>query len=153
MGFRKFSLKWVPNVLSADQKAARVSMSRELYRNLLLERQHNVSSVIAGDGIWYYWSYSESFMWALSRNDVPTKPLQKSHSKKAMFTIFFTGEKLVFLDSVPKGQNIDPYYLCNTVLEGVKAGALAGTRKSTLRDFQIHMHSCKAHNSRFTIGQ
>jgi hypothetical protein len=32
LGFHKFSLKWVPNVLSAEQKAARVQMLRELYK-------------------------------------------------------------------------------------------------------------------------
>jgi hypothetical protein len=27
-----------------------------------------------------------------------------------MFTIFFSGEKLASLDSLPKGQNMDSYY-------------------------------------------
>jgi hypothetical protein len=30
LGFHKFSLKWVPNMLSAEQKIARARMSREL---------------------------------------------------------------------------------------------------------------------------
>jgi hypothetical protein len=38
-----------------------------------------------------------------------------------MFTIFFSSEKLAFLDSLPKSQNMDSYYFCNTVLEEVKA--------------------------------
>jgi hypothetical protein len=41
-----------------------------------------------------------------------------------MFTIFFSGEKLAFLDSLPKGQNMDSYYFCNTVLEGSRAAPL-----------------------------
>jgi hypothetical protein len=36
-GIHKFSLKLVPNVFSAEQKAARVQMSRELYNNLIFE--------------------------------------------------------------------------------------------------------------------
>jgi hypothetical protein len=60
-----------------------------------------------------------------------------------MFTIFFSGEKLASLDSLSKGKNMDYSYLCNTFLEGVKASALTGTRKATLRDFQIHMDNCK----------
>jgi histone-lysine N-methyltransferase SETMAR len=67
-----------------------------------------------------------------------------------VFTIFFSGEKLASLDSSPKGQNMDSYYCCNTLLEGVKATALAGTRKATLRDFHIHMDNCKIHNSKLT---
>jgi hypothetical protein len=38
LGFHKFSLKWMPNVVSAEQKAAKVQMSRELYDNLIFER-------------------------------------------------------------------------------------------------------------------
>jgi hypothetical protein len=45
-----------------------------------------------------------------------------------MFTIFFSGEKLAFVDSLPKGQNMGSYHFCNTVLEGVQAGALTETR-------------------------
>jgi histone-lysine N-methyltransferase SETMAR len=70
-----------------------------------------------------------------------------------MFTLFFSGETFAFLDSIPKGQNIDCSYFCNTVLERVKAGALAGTRTATLRDFHIHMDNCKVHNSKLTKGK
>jgi hypothetical protein len=45
---------------------------------------------------------------------------------------------------------MDPYYFCNTVLEGIKAGALAGARKETLRDFHIYMDNSKVHNSKLT---
>jgi hypothetical protein len=69
-----------------------------------------------------------------------------------MFTIFFNGEKLAFLDSLLKGQNIDSYYFCNTVLEGVKIGTLAGTRKATLRNFHINMDNCETHNLKSTKG-
>jgi hypothetical protein len=70
-----------------------------------------------------------------------------------MFTIVFSGEKLSFLNSLSKGQNMDSYYLCNTVLEGIETGALAGTRKATLRDFHIHIDNCKVHNSKLTKGK
>jgi hypothetical protein len=72
-------------------------------------------------------------MGARSHDDVPTRPPQKIDSKKSMFTIFFSDEKLAFLDSLPEGKNMDSHYFYNTVLERVKAGALAGTRKVTLR--------------------
>jgi histone-lysine N-methyltransferase SETMAR len=70
-----------------------------------------------------------------------------------MFTIFFSSGKLAFIDSLPKGQNMDSYDFCNTVLERVKAGALAGTRKATLRDFHLHMDNCKVDNSKLTKGK
>jgi hypothetical protein len=70
-----------------------------------------------------------------------------------MFTIFFAGEKLAFLDSFPKGQNMDPYYFCNTALEGVKVNVLAGTQRATLRDFHIRMDNCKVYNSQLTKGK
>jgi hypothetical protein len=92
-------------------------------------------------------------MWTRPRDDVPTKSLQKIDSKKLMFTIFFSGDKLAFLDSLPKCQDMDSYCFCNIVLEGVRVGALAGTRKTTLRDFHIPMDKCKVHNSKLTKGK
>jgi hypothetical protein len=123
----RFGLKWVPNVLSTEQKVARVQRPRELYNNLIFKRQKNFTKIITRDESWYYWFYAESLMWARSCDDVPTRPLKKIDSKKSMFTIFFSGEKFAFIDSLPKCQNMDSYYFCNIVLEWVKASALAGT--------------------------
>jgi hypothetical protein len=92
-------------------------------------------------------------MLARSRDDVPTRPLQKIDSKKSMFTIFFSGKKLAFLNSLPKGQNMDSYYLCNAVLEGVKVGAPVRRRKAILRDFHIHMDNYQVPNSKLTKGK
>jgi hypothetical protein len=47
--FQKFSLKWVPDALSAEQKAARVQMSRELYNNLVFEQRKNLATIVTGD--------------------------------------------------------------------------------------------------------
>jgi hypothetical protein len=77
LGFYKFGLKWVPKVLNAEQKASRVQMLHELYGNLIFEQQQNFATIITGNENWYYWSYEKLSMWARSRDDVPTKPLQK----------------------------------------------------------------------------
>jgi hypothetical protein len=127
LGFHKFGLKWVPNVVSVEQKAARVQMSRELYNTLVFKREKNFTTLITGGESWYYWFYVESSMWPRPGDDAPTRPLQKIDPKMSIFTIVFSGEKFAFLNSLPKGQNMDSYYFCNTVLEAVKAGALAGT--------------------------
>jgi hypothetical protein len=107
-------------------------------------------TIITGKESWYFWSYAESSMWARLRNDVPTRPLQKIDSTKSMFTIFFSGEKLAFLHSLPKGRNMDSYHFCNTIVEGVKAGAIVGTQKETLRDLHIHMDNRKVYHSELT---
>jgi hypothetical protein len=128
-------------------------MPRELYNSLIFEGQKIVGTIITGDESWYYWSYAELLMWAQLCDDVPTRPVQKLDSKKSMFTLFFSGEKLAFLDSLPKGQNMDSCYFCNTVLEGIKTGPIARTRKATLKDFHIHIDNCKVHNSKLTKGK
>jgi hypothetical protein len=51
LGFHKCSLKWVPNVLSAEQKAARGKMSRELHNNLIFERQKILAQSSPGTGV------------------------------------------------------------------------------------------------------
>jgi hypothetical protein len=51
--FHKFGLKSVPNVLGTEQKAARVQMSRDLYNNLIFERQKNFATIVTGDESWH----------------------------------------------------------------------------------------------------
>jgi hypothetical protein len=70
-----------------------------------------------------------------------------------MLSHHMTVAELASLDSLPKGQNMDSYDFCNAVLEGVKARALVGTRRATLRDIHIHMDNCKVHNSKLTKGK
>jgi hypothetical protein len=48
---------------------------------------------------------------------------------------------------------MDSNYFCKTVLEEVKAGARAGTRKATLRHFHTDMDNCKMDNSKLTKGK
>jgi hypothetical protein len=117
----------VPNLLSAEQKAARVQIPCDLHNNLLFEREKNFATIITGDKSWCYWSYAELLMWAQTRDDLPPRPLQKINSTKSIVTMFFSSENLAFLGSLPKGQNMDSDYFCNTLLEGVKTGAFAGT--------------------------
>jgi sugar phosphate isomerase/epimerase len=92
-------------------------------------------------------------MWPPSRDDTPIRPIQKIDSKRSMFRVFFSSEKLALLDSLPKSKKYGfLLYFCNTVLEGIKVNALAGTRKATLRVFHIHMNNCKGDNSKLTKG-
>jgi hypothetical protein len=65
-----------------------------------------------------------------------------------MFAIFFTGEEPVFLDTLPDGQNMDSYCFCNSLLEGLKVIALAGTGKSNLIKLHAQMDNCKAQDSK-----
>jgi serine/threonine protein kinase len=95
--FHKFSLKWVPNVVSAEQKAARVRMSRDLYGNLIFERQKNFAIIITGHESWYYWSYAESSIWERSHDDGPTSPLGKIDSKSRCSQYFSAARNLHFL--------------------------------------------------------
>jgi hypothetical protein len=53
-------------------------------------------------------------MWVLSWDDVPTRSLQTIDSKKPTFSVFFSGDKLIFLDSLPKDRNMDSDYFYNS---------------------------------------
>jgi hypothetical protein len=124
-------------------------MLRQLYNNLIFERQKKLPQSSPGTKVGTI---------GLRRNRRPghnhAMMFQQSQFKnliqKVDVTIFFSGEKHAFLDSLPKSQNMDSYYFCNTLLAGVKTGACAGTQKAILRDFHIHMDNCKVHNSKLT---
>jgi hypothetical protein len=49
LGLKKFSRKWVPHLLSNDQKKLRVDASRKLLSLLGIYAEHNFKGIATGD--------------------------------------------------------------------------------------------------------
>jgi hypothetical protein len=78
---------------------------------------------------------------------VPTRPLKKIDSKKSMFTVMFSGYRLLALDDSAKRLNMNSHYFCDVVLEEARRAAMAITKKAGIEEVMVHMDNCKVHNS------
>jgi hypothetical protein len=70
----KYSLRWVPQTLNDDQKAARVEMAASMLNILERLTAHVRSCPLTGDEAWFYFSCDYEGKWALARDPSMTKP-------------------------------------------------------------------------------
>jgi histone-lysine N-methyltransferase SETMAR len=147
MGFQKYTLKWVPHDLSQSQKLERVTASRELLRVLQENRGNNFADIITGDESWFCWHTFHSFRWAQERSGLERNVSQKIQSKKSMLTVFFNGLRILTINCLPQGQNMNSDYFINNILTDLSQHARDGSRKTSISSMRIHMDNCKVHNS------
>jgi hypothetical protein len=70
LGMRKFTRRWVPNDLSATDRAKRVVDARTLSQALRNDQSQNFSHIMTGDESWFYYNYESPTMFARARDEV-----------------------------------------------------------------------------------
>jgi hypothetical protein len=154
MRFQTFSLKWVQNVLSIDQKAARVAMSRKLSPNLLFKRRNNIFTLSSQETRVGIIDLIRNFLYGYYHEMMFQQNQFRKLIRKSSYSRYFSPRiDLCPLILCQKNQNINSQSFCTIVLETIKAGAFGWTRKSILKNFHIHMNNCKVHNSKLTKGK
>jgi hypothetical protein len=102
LGLEKFGRRWVPRLLSDDQKKVRVNVSRKLLSLLGIYAEHNFKGIATGDESWFqYSSYSDS-MFAGSRESVVPRIRRDIFGQKTLLPIFFLSRRLPVLKPLRK---------------------------------------------------
>jgi hypothetical protein len=93
----------VPHFLSPAQKVAGVEASTEMLRILHESEENLFEGATTGHKSWSQYSYPSSEIFARSPTSVIPRTRQAVGTKQTMIAIFFTGYKLIVLDTLPKG--------------------------------------------------
>jgi histone-lysine N-methyltransferase SETMAR len=116
-GLKKFSRRWVPHLLSDDEKKSRIAASREL-----------------------------CLQFAESRERVVLRIRQGISGQKIMITIFFTSTQLQVLEALPKGVKFNQDYFVHAVLPGSFNQKRRISRESGFSAFPVHIDNSMCHN-------
>jgi len=116
---RRVTAKFVPRLLTAEQKDDRVSVCTDL-----CDRAQNdpnfMSSVINGDEYWVYGYDPEtkqmSSQWKTASSPRPKKARQVKSNVKTMLIAFFNIDRLVHHEYAPRGQTVNKEFY-KTVLQ------------------------------------
>jgi len=116
---RRVAVKFVPHLLTAEQKDNRVSVCTDL-RDQAENDPNFMSSVITGDECWVYGYDPEtkqmSSQWSTSSSPRPKKARQVKSNIKTMLIAFFDIDGLVHHEFVPTGQMVNKEFY-KTVLQ------------------------------------
>jgi len=107
---KRVTPKFVPRLLTAEQKDDRVSICTDL-RDRAQNEPKFMSAVITGDECWVYEYDSEtkqiSSQWSTSSSPRPKKAWQVKSNIKTMLIAFFEIDGLVHHEFVPTGQTVN----------------------------------------------
>ena len=115
LGMHRVAAKFVPTILTADQKQQRVNVCTEL-RQLASDDETFLSRVVIGDESWVYGydheTKRQSSQWKSPTSPRPKKARQVKSNLKSMIITFFDIKGIVHKEFVPTGQTVNSGLYC-----------------------------------------
>jgi hypothetical protein len=103
----RVAAKFVPRLLTDEQKANRVTVSQELFERSNAD-ENFLKNVITGDETWVYGCDIETkaqlLQWVGKSSLRPKKARQSRSNTKVLLIVLFDGKGVVHHDFVPRGQ-------------------------------------------------
>ncbi|CAH2008943.1 unnamed protein product [Acanthoscelides obtectus] len=106
---RKFVSRWIPHLLTEEQKAARVNWCQKTLNRFNSRNSKNVYSIVSGDESWIYCyepqNKRQSAVWVFQGEEKPTKIIRSRSVSKNMY---LTEENVELLDHPPYSPDLTP---------------------------------------------
>lgn len=150
LGMKRVCAKFIPKLLSEEQKNYRVEIARD---NLeMVENDNNLlDKVITGDESWVY-AYDpetkqQSSQWKHVSSPRPKKARQSRSQIKSMLIVFFYHEGVVHHEYAPKGQTINKEYYVEILKRLRDAVRRKRPHLWSSGDWLLHHDNAPAHKS------
>lgn len=117
LGMKKLSARWVPRLLSLEQKRLRVQLSQECLDCFQKDSADFVRRFITTDETWVHYYTPEtklqSKQWTEPGGSAPKKAMTMKSAGKIMASVFWDAKGILMVDYLPKGQTINGAYYAN----------------------------------------
>lgn len=147
---RKLCKKWIPHVLTDENRQKRVEISKQLLRIL----EGGFRNIITGDETWIHFyttaSKEANKVWLTSEENRPQIAKTAQNSKKCMFCIFFGVDGVVARVVVPKGSTVTGSLYADNILPEVFLKFKEMTGRSSVRDVMLHHDNAAPHTAKVT---
>lgn len=122
---RRVAAKFVPRLLTEEQKQHRVQVCQELLA-MANDNENFLKQVITGDETWVY-GYDvetkvQSSQWKTKFSPTPKKARQLKSNVKVMLTVFFDWKGVVYYELLPRGETINRFRYLQTLKNLREAG-------------------------------
>ena len=121
---RKISARWVPHLLTDEQKRQRVKVAKKLLQMFPKYDKKQFANVVTGDETWVHYFEPvrkvSNKIWATKHSKRPIIAKRSLSTKKVLYAIFFSGEGVAIKVPVKKGKRITGKYYKDVVLKKLK---------------------------------
>ena len=121
---RKISARWVPHLLTDEQKRQRVKVAKKLLQMFPKYDKKQFANVVIGDETWVHYFEPvrkvSNKIWATKHSKRPIIAKRSLSTKKVLYAIFFSGEGVAIKVPVKKGKSITGKHYKDIVLKKLK---------------------------------
>jgi histone-lysine N-methyltransferase SETMAR len=155
LGVRKLASRWIPHLLSVQQKQDRVDWCKFMLKRFDQCRSKSVAEIITGDESWIY-SYDpetkqQSTVWVFEDEPSPTKVVRSKSASKQMVAVFFHQEGLVAVVPLVERRTVNAQWYCETCLPVVFDELRRQRPKTGVRGILLHHDNAPAHTAAQTL--
>ena len=150
LNLRRMSAKFVPKLLTEQQKELR----KEISEDMLDVANHDpefIKTIITGDETWVYGYDPEtkfqSSQWKHPESPRPKKAWQVRSNVKVMLTCFFDSRGIVHHEYAPEGQTINKEYYLEILRRLRDAVRRKRPNMWAAKNFQLHHDNAPAHSA------
>ena len=123
LDFRKVCARWVPHLLTEEQKTQRLKCARELLKTYKGCNSRAISNLLTGDETWVHMfepQRSDNKQWKRKDKKRPCIAKRTKSSKNMLYVIFFNSRGPVVQVPCPSGHTVTGRFYKNSVLKKVK---------------------------------
>ena len=104
---RRISTRWIPHLVTKEQKLARVRIAKQLLKQCPKYNNRSFANIITGDETWVHFNEPkrkiQNKIWATKGGKRLCIAKRTMSIKKVMYVIFFTNQGTAIQIAVPKG--------------------------------------------------
>ena len=150
LNMRRIAAKFVPRLLTTDQKQRRVDVCSEL-RELANNDPSFLSTIITGDESWCYGydpeTKQQSSQWTSPQSPRPKKTRQVRSATKTMLIVFFDVRGIVHHEFVPRDRTVNSDFYCDVLRRLKQAVRRKRPDLWKNRSWRLHHDNAPAHTS------
>lgn len=155
LGMSRVSARWVPKVLTEDQKRRRFQVCKQLLERLQ-EEPGFLDRIVTVDESWFHYyepeSKAASMQWKRRDEPTPIKARSVPSAGKRMATIFWDKKGILLIKWLPEKQTINSDYYVNLLTE-LREIIKKERRGLVTRGIILQQDNARPHTSRQTVSK
>ncbi|KAM8718816.1 hypothetical protein ACLKA7_001514 [Drosophila subpalustris] len=156
LGMKKVFSKWVPRLLTPEQKQQRIDESKSCLDMFTRNKSEFLRRYITMDETWIHHftpeSNRQSAEWHAAGESRPKRPKTQQLAGKVMASVFWDAHGIIFIDYLQKGQTINSdYYMA--LLERLKDEIAKKRPHMAKKKVLFHQDNAPCHKSMKTMAK
>lgn len=151
----KRTARWVPHILTLEQKVCRVDWCKFMLDKFDKGRSRMVETIVTGDESWIYQydplTKQQSQVWMFPDEDAPTKARQSRSVGKQMVASFFGKAGHFSTTILDQQRTVTSHWYITVALPQLFAAVRQHRPKSGIRDLRLHHDNAPAHTAASTL--